>query len=475
MKMVIFVILIISYSHKMSTILVIDDEPIIRTLLTKIIELEGHQVIQAKDRTTAIKVLSEKSVDIILCDVFLPDGNGVDMVNELLSLSPKSKVILLTAHGNISDGVQAIKNGAFDYIVKADDNRKIIPIINRAIDSLKKSDNNIINQSGKVLKKNISDIRQVRSVSGFDSIIGNSTLLSKAIVMGKKVAVTDVSVLLTGETGTGKEVFARSIHQASNRSNKPFVAINCSAFSKELLESEIFGYKAGAFTGAAKDKKGLFDEANGGTIFLDEIGEMEYTLQAKLLRVLETGEFIKIGDTKPTKVDVRVISATNRNLKDEIKKERFREDLYFRLSVFHIHLPALREHKEDIPQLCESFLLKLGKKMNRNGISISDESMKLLQSYSWPGNIRELINVMERALIVCDDIITSDDLPADIVLETNLNSVYKEDIIEYDLVSAEKLHISKVLNYTGGNKSETAKLLKIGLTTLYRKIEEYGL
>ena len=323
----------------MIQLLVIDDEDPIRKLLARMIELEGYNVSQAADCQSAMKLLRKQPFDIILCDVFLPDGNGVDLVVDIKKLAPLSEFILLTAHGNIPDGVQAIKNGAFDYITKGDDNRKIIPTINRAVDEVEK-------RKGKV----------VHPVTySFDTMLGDSEPMKQAIRLAKKVAATDVPILLTGETGTGKEVFAHAIHEASGRSQNTIVDINCSAFSKDLMESELFGYKAGAFTGALKDKKGLFEVANHGTLFLDEIGEMPFELQARLLRVLESGEYIKVGDTKPTKVDVRIISATNRDLKQEITKGNFREDLYFRLSVFHIHLPALRERRDDIEGLANLF------------------------------------------------------------------------------------------------------------------------
>ncbi|MCI6723365.1 MAG: sigma-54 dependent transcriptional regulator, partial [Bacteroidales bacterium] len=303
----------------MNTVLIIDDEPTIRMLLSRILELEGYEVMKAKDRATALYTLKKHEVQVVLCDVFLPDGNGVDMVQELQQLAPASKIILLTAHGNIPDGVQAIKNGAFDYIVKGDDNRKIIPIVSRAMDAV------AITLKPRGRKKETPS-----ATLSFDNIVGHSDALSEVISQARKVAATDVTVLINGETGTGKEVFAQAIHSASRRSGEAFLALNCSAFSRELLESELFGYKEGAFTGAVKDKRGLLEEANHGTLFLDEIGEMALDLQAKLLRVLETGEFVKVGDTKTTHVDVRILSATNRNLKEEIASGRFREDLYFR-------------------------------------------------------------------------------------------------------------------------------------------------
>lgn len=446
----------------MNTILIIDDEPIIRKLLVRMMELEGYEVFQAADRASGLKLLTAKTPQLVLCDVFLPDGNGVEMVKEIKELQPETEVILLTAHGNIPDGVQAIKNGAFDYITKGDDNNKIIPIISRAMEKI----------NSRPAQPSGSTVVPVRE-SAFDTVLGHSRGLQQVIQLARKVAVTDVPVLLTGETGTGKEVFAQAIHNGSARAKQPFVAINCSAFSKELLESEIFGHKAGAFTGALKDKKGLFEEANHGTIFLDEIGEMAYGLQAKLLRVLETGEYIKVGDTKPTKIDVRIVSATNRNLKEEIANSNFREDLYFRLSVFHLHLPPLRERREDIPELAAAFLKFFAAKMGKQVKGFAADCQAWMQSYAWPGNVRELRNVIERALIICDDYITLDDMPLDFRSSTLSGSAADGD--DFELAEAEHRHIQRVLQYTKGNKAEAARLLKIGLTTLYRKIEEYGI
>ena len=435
-------------------ILVIDDEDPIRNLLARMIELEGYKVWKASDCQSALKLLKAQPFDVVLCDVFLPDGNGVDFIREIKKHRPEAEVILLTAHGNIPDGVQAIKNGAFDYITKGDDNRKIIPTISRAVDEVEK-------KKGKVAP--------LVSYS-FESIIGSSNGLKQAVALARKVADTDVPVLLTGETGTGKEVFSHAIHYASPRSQYPIMAINCSAFSKDLLESELFGYKAGAFTGAMKDKPGLFEVANHGTVFLDEIGEMAFDLQARLLRVLETGEYIKVGDTKPTKVDVRIISATNRDLKKEIENGHFREDLYFRLSVFQIHLPPLRERKEDIEMLAETFLKRFAAKLKKEIKGMTSEVVDILKGAEWRGNIRELKNVMERSAIVCDEEVTVQDLPIDLQCAGMDEEQGKE---EFELAVIEQKHITKVLQYTRGNKTEAARLLKIGLATLYRKIEAY--
>ena len=450
-----------TYRIDMSKILIIDDEVQIRTLLTRMMELEGYDVCQAGDCRAALKQLELQNPDVVLCDVFLPDGNGVDLVLAIKKAAPNVEVILLTAHGNIPDGVQAIKNGAFDYITKGDDNNKIIPLISRAVEKAR------MNVRLEKLEK------KVGQTYSFDSILGESKVLKDAVSLAQKVSGTDVPVLLTGETGTGKEVFAQAIHYSSKRARQNFVAVNCSSFSKELLESEMFGHKAGSFTGALKDKKGLFEEANNGTIFLDEIGEMAFELQAKLLRILETGEYIKIGDTKPTRVNVRIIAATNRNLPQEIVAGRFREDLLYRLSVFQIHLPPLRERAGDIRLLAKAFIKSFAEQLARPVVEIAPAFLEALDSQPWKGNIRELRNVIERSMIVCESgYLDIADLPFDI---QNAHYEHSNDSSpgSFELSAMERRHIARVLEYTKGNKTEAARLLKIGLTTLYRKIEEY--
>lgn len=450
-----------TYRIDMSKILIIDDEVQIRTLLTRMMELEGYDVCQAGDCRAALKQLELQNPDVVLCDVFLPDGNGVDLVLAIKKAAPNVEVILLTAHGNIPDGVQAIKNGAFDYITKGDDNNKIIPLISRAVEKAR------MNVRLEKLEK------KVGQTYSFDSILGESKVLKDAVSLAQKVSGTDVPVLLTGETGTGKEVFAQAIHYSSKRARQNFVAVNCSSFSKELLESEMFGHKAGSFTGALKDKKGLFEEANNGTIFLDEIGEMAFELQAKLLRILETGEYIKIGDTKPTRVNVRIIAATNRNLSQEIVAGRFREDLFYRLNVFQIHLPPLRERAGDIRLLAKAFIKSFAEQLARPVVEIAPAFLEALDSQPWKGNIRELRNVIERSMIVCESgYLDIADLPFDI---QNAHYEHSNDSSpgSFELSAMERRHIARVLEYTKGNKTEAARLLKIGLTTLYRKIEEY--
>lgn len=447
----------------MGKVLIIDDENQLRKLLSRIIGLEGYEVLQADSCKSGMKQLVGADPEVVLCDVCLPDGNGVDLVMEMKKINPLVEIIMLTAHGNIPDGVQAIKNGAFDYITKGDDNNKIIPLLSMAM------------EKAKAARK----VRRLEENTGkrysFDSILGKSRSLKEVVELAKKVSGTDVPVLLTGETGTGKEVFAQAIHDNSSRRQKSFVAINCSSFTKELLESEMFGHKAGAFTGAVKDKKGLFEEADKGTIFLDEIGEMAFDLQAKLLRILETGEFIKLGDTKLTKVNVRVIAATNRDLQKEIAEEHFREDLFYRLSVFQIHLPPLRERVEDIAGYVNVFMKGFEKKVGKQIQSIEPAYIEALKRHPWKGNVRELRNVVERSMIIVEgNCLTVNDLPVEI---QNAQAIQTGEptFSDFELANMERKHIIKVLQYTAGNKTEAARLMHIGLTTLYRKIEEYDI
>lgn len=445
----------------MNKILIIDDEEKIRTLLSRIIILEGFEVFQASDLKNAKKRLEVSDIDVVISDVKLPDGSGVEFSKIIKEKYPSVETILLTAYGNIPDGVQAIKNGAFDYITKGDDNNKIIPLVYKALEKV-------------TLNKRVLQLeKQLDNKQSFDNVIGKSRLIQFAIDSAKKVAVTNATVLLNGETGTGKEVFAQAIHNASNRNKQNFVAVNCSAFSKELLENELFGHKAGAFTGAMKDSKGIFEEANNGTVFLDEIGEMPLDLQAKLLRVLESGEFLKVGDSKLTKVNVRIIAATNRDLQTEIDKENFREDLFYRINIFNIVLPSLRDRTSDIPELANYFLMKFSQKIGKKIISISDDYLGVLKKHSWKGNIRELRNIIERSVILEDsNTLSIDSLPFDLQ-QSQISETANKTLSAFSMASAEKIHIQKTLNYTKGNKAEAARLLEIGIATLYRKIEEY--
>jgi Response regulator containing CheY-like receiver, AAA-type ATPase, and DNA-binding domains len=441
-------------------ILIVDDEQKLRSLFKRIISLEGYIVFEAQDVKSAKKLLQKERVDIVICDVRLPDGNGIDFVKFLKYQYPVIEMILFTAYGNITDGIQAMKNGAFDYLVKGNDNDKIIPLLNKAVEKIQ-------------LQQKLTRLeKEVKVAFGFDNIIGKSPLIKRTKSLAQKAAPLDVPVLLLGETGTGKELFAKAIHSASPRANSAFVAINCSAFSKDLLESELFGHKAGAFTGAVKDKTGLLEEANGGTLFLDEIGEMDIELQAKLLRVLEVSEFIKVGDTKSSTVNIRIISATNKNLFEEVLCGKFREDLFYRLNVFSIQIPSLLERKVDISLLAGYYVNIFSKKMNKNISAMSSGFIEKLLGHIWRGNIRELKNVIERAVIMCDDpCLTEHFLPPDFL--TAKGGCLTET--PYDLQTVEKKHILKILNATGGNKQEAARLLKIGIATLYRKMGNYGL
>jgi len=441
-------------------ILVVEDDVKIRSLLKRILSLEGYTVFEAGDLRSALRVLFKERIEVIISDVMLPDGNGIEFTKDIKSRYSNAEIIILTAHANIPDGVQAMRNGAFDYITKGDDNDKLIPLVGHAM------------EKAQLQAKLVEMEKQAKQSFSFENIIGRSPQVLETITLAEKVAPADTTVLLSGETGTGKELFAKAIHVAGKRAAGTFVALNCSAFSRNLLESEIFGHKAGAFTGAIKDKQGLVEAASCGTLFLDEIGEMDIELQAKLLRVLETNEFIKVGDTKYTKVDFRIIAATNRNLEDDVKHGKFRKDLFYRLNVFTIHIPPLRERKKDIPLLAEYFLRIFRQKSTHPVTGMNKEFLELLQQHEWRGNIRELKNVIERAVILSTGPeLTVSNLPLEFLSIGNESHATSS----FNLNSIEKMHIQRVLKHTRGNKVEAAKLLNIGLTTVYRKIEEYNL
>ncbi len=447
----------------MKKVLIIDDEEKLRSLLARIISYEGFEVHVAGDCRTALKKIGLTDIDVVLCDVKLPDGNGIEFSRELKSRYPLLEIILLTAYGNIPDGVQAIKNGAFDYITKGDDNNKVIPLLYRALEKVD------------LAKKILHLEKQLGETYSFGNIIGKSQSILKAVDLAKKVSATTTTVLLTGETGTGKEVFAKAIHHASPRKNKAFIAINCAAISHELLESEFFGHKAGSFSGAVKDRKGLFAEANHGTIFLDEIGELALDLQTKLLRVIETGEFFRVGESQPVSVDVRIIAATNRNLLLDTESGAFREDLYYRISVFQISLPPLRERPDDIELFAHHFMQLFASKINSRITGIAPAFISALKLHPWKGNIRELRNIIERCVILANGTeLTPDLLPPNLRHPSADLENFKSPS-GYSMADAEKAHIQKVLLSVNGNKTKTAELLGIALTTLYRKLAEYQL
>ncbi len=442
-----------------TNILIIDDEENLRKLLARVIELEGHRVYQAATIQEGMRLLARENVHIVVSDVKLPDGNGVDLVSRIKQEYPAIEIIVLTAYGTIQDGVKAIKNGAFDYLTKGEHQEKILPLLSKA------SEKALLQQKIYILES------KLQNRFGFENILGGNKMLLERVALARKVAATSTTVLLLGETGTGKEVFAQAIHYESPRKTKPFIAVNCSAFPKDLLESELFGHAEGAFTGATKSKKGYLEEANEGTLFLDEIGEMNIDLQAKLLRVLESGEFYRVGESKIRQVNVRFIAATNRNLEKESEAGNFRQDLFYRLSVFAVSLPSLRERKDDIKILADYFINQFAHKTNKSVAVMSPAFLNALQQHAWKGNIRELKNIIERCVILNDQpVLEADILPYDF----NLHDDTLTDG-SFDLASAEKRHIQKILAYTKGNKTQTAKLLGIGLTTLYQKIKDYNL
>ncbi|MBK8498498.1 MAG: sigma-54-dependent Fis family transcriptional regulator [Flavobacteriales bacterium] len=436
-------------------LLIIDDEPQLRRMLSRLFEGEGFAVTSAENGAQAMQRLKAQRFHVVLCDVKLPDANGVELTNAIKSLQPDAEVIVFTAFGRISDAVKAVQNGAFHYLVKGDDNDKLIPTVSRA------------------LEKAMAQRHVVRTDHDdpFEAITGRSPAIQQVITLARKVAPTEASVLLTGATGTGKEVFAQAIHAASGRARKPFVAVNCGALSRDLLETELFGHVAGAFTGAVKDRKGLIEAAKAGTLFLDEIGELPLDLQAKLLRVLETGDFLRVGDITVQKADVRIIAATHHDLLQESAEGRFRQDLYYRLATFTLRIPALVERKADIPLLAQVFITRFAARLGKTITGMDEDVKRKLMDHTWPGHVRELRNVIERACILCDGPLLD---PASLPLELQGEPEQKIGAI-YELEQVEREHIRRVLSHTGGNKTLAAELLGIGLTTLYAKVKRFGL
>ncbi|MBS1550650.1 MAG: sigma-54-dependent Fis family transcriptional regulator [Bacteroidetes bacterium] len=440
------------------SVIIIDDENNIRNLLSRILSLEGFEVNAFATGKEGLNSVERESYAVALIDVILPDINGIELTKLIREKSPDTEIIVMTAYATIKDGVEAIRRGAMDYIEKGRDEDEIILKVKQAAE--KAGLKHKIKQLQSRIDKNLS----------FSSITGKSKYISDSIELAKKVAATDTTVLLLGETGTGKELFAQAIHETSKRKDKPFIAVNCSAIPKELQESELFGYVKGAFTGAINDKKGLFEAADKGTIFLDEIGDMSTETQSKLLRVLETNTFTKVGDTKITNIDVRVISATNKDLKSQIEKGLFKNDLYYRLNTFSIHLPALRERIDDLELLISNFIGIYNGKLNKNIRSASNEFISALKEYSFPGNVRELKNIIERAVILSTgDELTSANLPEEIFGHKISGEIHSDSLKEI-----EKQHILKIYSENNCNKTITAEKLGIGSVTLYRKLKEYG-
>ena len=451
-------------------ILVVDDEPGIRELLSIMLSSEGYDVSTARDYNTALTKFQQNDFDIIIADIMMPGKSGIDLMKAIREKDPDIPIIIITAYASINSAIEALRLDAFDYITKPFSVDQIKFIIKRALDVRKlKVENRLLKQK----------LTKTEAIDGF---IGTSKSAQKIRELVKKIAQTESTVLITGESGTGKEIIARAIHELSPRSGGPFVSINCAAVPETLLESELFGYKKGAFTGATKDKIGLFAAADGGTFFLDEVAEMPLPIQAKLLRILETYEFVPLGSTTPVKVDIRLVAATNKNLKELVDQNRFRADLYYRLNVIHIHIPPLRERREDILPIAYSILERVALKRNEPIKKLSDEAKELILNAPWEGNVRELENVLERAAILCDDeIITPEHLPEYIVEKVSaqgqkpFEAIFENVDDIKSLEEMEKAYIFYTLARTNWNKALAAEKLGIDLSTLYRKIDRYGI
>lgn len=451
-------------------ILIVDDEPLTRKSLYEILKYEYYRVSTASNGKEALRAIAEEHPDIVITDLKMPDINGLELLKKIREMNNGTAVVLITGYGSIDTAVAAMKEGAFDYITKPILDNEIKIVIQRIFEQKK------ILEENRVLKKRLA--KTVRS--NFHGIIGQNHKMQKIYDLIETIASTNATVLIQGESGTGKKMIAQAIHYSDNhRKNKNFVEVSCGALPETLLESELFGHIKGSFTSAIKDRQGRFELADGGTIFLDEIDAFSPKLQVKLLRVLQEGEFERVGDVKTLRVDVRVIAATNQNLSVLIKNGQFREDLYYRLNVIPISLPPLRERKDDIPLLVEHFLKKCSQKLKRSVTDISEEVMHLLIQYDWPGNVRELENIMERAVILSrGERIERENLPEFF----HEMSVSEEQIshrtscsLKDALKSSEKKIIEEALRDSGGNRKKAAKRLGINRTTLYNKMKEYGL
>ena len=442
-------------------ILIVDDEPTIRETLSLVLREENFQCELAENGAEGLNRVKEKNFDLIITDLKMPEMGGLELMERAMTISPKTSVIIITAYASLESAIQALQFGAYDYIIKPLDFDDVILRINRLM------------EHRELLNENEFLRREVQEKFNVTNIIGESEPMQDVFRLIQKVAVTKGNVLITGKSGTGKELVARAIHYNSPRQTKRFVAINCGAIVDNLMESELFGHKKGSFTGAVRDKEGLFKVADGGTLFLDEVGEIPLHLQVKLLRAIETGEFIPVGDTIPQKVDVRIIAATNRNLEEEVEKGKFRDDLFYRLNVIEINLPPLSERKDDIPLLIDHFIRKYNQELNRHITGMDEETKRILMNYEWKGGIRELENVIERALILSEgEKITRQDLPPNLM---KLEPAPETSPRLKDTVAAfEKEYIEQVLKANQGNKEAAAKILDISLSSLYRKIDELG-
>jgi DNA-binding NtrC family response regulator len=443
-------------------VMVVDDEKNIRAGLGKAIELDGHNVYLAEDGQEALDTLEQEEIDLIIADLKMPRVSGEELLRRVVESYPTLPVIILTGHGTIETAVQAMRDGAYDFLTKPVNLDRLSLLVKRALSTRE------LALQHRALQEELEQKRQ------FANIIGKSAEMNRIFDVVRQVAPTKASVLITGESGVGKELIADALHHLSNRKEKPFVKVHCAALSQSLLESELFGHEKGAFTGAVARKRGRFELSHMGSIFLDEIGEIDPSVQIKILRVLQEKTFERVGGEQTLEVDVRIISATNKDLKQEIERGTFREDLYYRLNVVNIHIPPLRERKEDIPLLVAAFIKEFATENEKPVEGIDSKARALLYNYSWPGNVRELRNSIESAVVMAKGpIITSDDLPPSITADSESNYVRIQ--LGASMADAEKELIRANLAANNGNKSRTAEVLGIGRKTLHRKLAEYGM
>lgn len=455
----------------MFKILIIDDEKSIRDIFTVLLEEKGYLVESASEGIEGINKALKYKPDIILLDMMLPDISGIEVLFQIKKALSKSEVIIITAHGTIKSAVEATKIGAYDYLEKPVDNEELLLIISRALEIRK------LSKEVEKLKSELTDRYR------FSNIIGTSSKMNSVFQMMEKITKVDGTVLVTGESGTGKELVARAIHFNSPRKDGPFVVVNCGAIPKDLIESEFFGHIKGAFTDAKAEKTGKFELAHKGTIFLDEVGELSHEAQVKLLRALGEKEIVKLGGTKTISIDVRVIAATNKNLEVEVKKANFREDLYWRLAVLPIHLPPLRERKEDIPLLCEHYIKKYNKELKIEIKGIAKEAMAYLMSYSWPGNVRELESLIYETMVLAEgQHIEKENLPLRVteigeekkaILPASGRSI--NEALQEITQKVEKRMIEQALKEAAGNKTKAAQILGVSRKTLFNKIIRYNI
>lgn len=449
--------------HK-ANIMVIDDEESMCKFMQIMLQKEGYDVITSQSSYQALNLLKQKNYDLVIADLTMPELNGLELLSRVKSLDPDANFIVMTAYASVDTAIEALKKGAYDYLTKPFKVDEIRIAVKKAL------------EQKRITRENISLKKQLKREFGFDNFIGTSPQVLEMKKMAQRVAQSDSTVLIQGESGTGKELVAKAIHYCSARTDKPFVSINCAAIPETLLESELFGHLKGAFTGAIKEKEGLLKTADGGTFFLDEIATTSQAIQVKLLRVLEEKEMIPVGGTKPVELDVRLITATNADLEQEVKMGRFRPDLFYRLNVFLITIPPLRERKDDIELLVFHFIKKYCERLKSKEKKISEEAMRRLISYAWPGNVRELENAMERAaLLARSNEITQNELPEKI-MENELPKLVEQPKLENPtLEEIEKAYIYWVLKNAGWHKSKASQILGIDSSTLYRKIEKYEL